>query len=435
MIHIHRPRGRGSSRCQRGGCRGTGGWRFRGPGRRLAGTAVIVSMALVIAPMIIFAGAASASPALSGPTAGPSASSAWTIQSTPNPTAGVQSFLQGVSCSSASACTAVGYYENSSLEPFAFAERWNGASWAIQAIPNPAGSTGSYLYGVSCASASACTAVGYYSSDSASLNTLAERWNGTSWAVQTTPKLTALGQLYGVSCTSASACTAVGQYFQTSSGDYLTLAERWNGASWAAQTTPNPADSTGPRLQGVSCASASACTAVGYYQKGTDFLTLGEGWNGKTWSIKATPNPAGSIGSYLYGASCTSSSACTSAGYYARSTEAEATLAERWDGTSWSIQTSPNPVRADGGALDLTGVSCTSSSACTAAGWYEAPSGVEMTLALAWNGKSWAIQATPNRTGSSGNYLNGVSCTSSSACTAVGYYTTSSGYDTLAERE
>jgi hypothetical protein len=435
MIRIHRARGRAAAAAIASTtARAPGG--FRSPAGRLAVTAFIVAVALVTAPVILCAGAAGASPTLAGATVSPSADPAWTIQSTPNPAAAVQSYLQGVSCSSASACTAVGYYDNSSLDAFALAERWNGTSWSIQAIATPAHSTGTYLYGVSCTAASACTAVGYYSSDTSSLNTLAERWNGKSWTVQATPKSKAIGQLYGVSCTSAKACTAVGQYFQTSSGNYLTLAERWNGTSWTAQATPNPAGSAGPRLQGVSCASASACTAAGWYQKGSDFVTLAEGWNGKTWAIHTTPNPA-SPGSYLNGVSCTSASACTTAGYYASSEDgdAEATLAERWNGTSWAIQATPNPVRADGGGLDLTGVSCTSASGCTTAGWYESPSGVELTLAEAWNGTSWAIQTTPSPKGSPGSYLNGVSCTSAAACTAVGYYTTSSGSETLAERE
>ena len=53
---------------------------------------------------------------------------------------------------------------------------------------------------------------------------MAERWNGTAWAMQSIPNPNGSGQLNGVSCTSASACTAVGYY-----GGYVTLAERWNG--------------------------------------------------------------------------------------------------------------------------------------------------------------------------------------------------------------
>ena len=45
--------------------------------------------------------------------------------------------------------------------------------------------------------------------------------------------------LWAVSCTSATACTAVG-YYATTSGASAALAERWNGTAWAVQPTPNP---------------------------------------------------------------------------------------------------------------------------------------------------------------------------------------------------
>ena len=54
---------------------------------------------------------------------------------------------------------------------------WGTPAWAIQHTPNPAGSHGSVLSGVSCASARACTAVGSYSNGTTGL-TLAERWRG-----------------------------------------------------------------------------------------------------------------------------------------------------------------------------------------------------------------------------------------------------------------
>ena len=78
-------------------------------------------------------------------------SSGWTIQSTPNPTGTNSSHLAGVSCTSASACTAVGYYYNSKAGGYApLAVRWNGSRWTIQGAANAAGAGNSYLDGVSC---------------------------------------------------------------------------------------------------------------------------------------------------------------------------------------------------------------------------------------------------------------------------------------------
>lgn len=77
-------------------------------------------------------------------------------------------------------------------------------------------------------------------------------------------------------------------------GTRLTLAERWNGACWFIQPTPNPVGAASAELLGVSCTSADACTAVGddTYSAGRQ-LTLAEWWNGAGWSIRPTPSPAG----------------------------------------------------------------------------------------------------------------------------------------------
>ena len=127
---------------------------------------------------------------------------------------------------------------------------------------------------MSCSAASACTAVGFYRGSSGAVVTLAERWDGTSWTVQTTPNPTGSSEstLARVSCGSASACTAVGSSFTNSA----TLAEAWDGTSWTIQATPNPPGAFA-QLNGVWCDAASACTAVGAYaRKGGAGLTLAE---------------------------------------------------------------------------------------------------------------------------------------------------------------
>jgi len=79
-----------------------------------------------------------------------------------------------------------------------------------------------------------------------------------------------------VSCTSAQACTAVGDHGASTSPN-LTLAERWNGTAWTIQDTPNPVGATASELRGISCISASACTAAGdYFGSRGPPLTLAE---------------------------------------------------------------------------------------------------------------------------------------------------------------
>ena len=218
---------------------------------------------------------------------------------------------------SARACIAVGDYKNGAGTSVTLAERWNGRRWAIQPTPNPRGALNSHLFGVSCVSAGGCIAVGEYTNGAGNTGTLTERWNGRRWAILATPNPRAhASHLFGVSCVSAGACTAVGDYISYAGGVATTetLAERWDGASWAIQATPNPSFDVS-RLINVSCVSAGACTAVGDY---TDFdvndVTLAERWDGTSWAIQATPNARGAQTSYQNGVSCVSAGPCTAVG-------------------------------------------------------------------------------------------------------------------------
>jgi hypothetical protein len=205
----------------------------------------------------------------------------WTDQLSPDTDYPDQ--LNAVACTTTANCMAVGYYSqpSSGAQPLAF--RWNGTAWSFQ---NPTVS-GGRLLGISCTSASACTAVGYAGS-----NALALRWNGSTWKTQAVPKPTGAKsiQLNAVKCTSGTVCTAVG--FSSPGTGNNPLAERWNGTSWKVQPTPEPPGGPGEyTLAGVSCTSASACTAVGDYGNGLVLdNTLAEYWNGTAWKVQSTPN-------------------------------------------------------------------------------------------------------------------------------------------------
>jgi hypothetical protein len=344
--------------------------------------------------------------------------SKWAIQRTPDPAGAKVSALNGVACTSSSACIAVGISVTSSGATMPLADRWNGTRWRLEPMPSPAGTQRTVPIAVACPSSLSCTAVGYYVTGSGAWLTLAEHWNGTGWAIQPTPNPAGAQFPYldDVSCTASSACTAVGQTVQG------TLAERWNGTSWAIQPTPNPAQGGGGLL-GVACTSPSSCTAAG----GSNAGTLAERWNGTSWAIQPTPNPAGAQFTFLNSVGCSSGSACTAVGASLTSSGDFAPVAERWNGTRWAIQPTPSPSMAHGDFLYA--VACPADLACTALGFSHA-SGTPLTMAQHWNGTNWAIQRTPNPTGAASSQMYGVACTSPSACIGVG----GGGTAALAER-
>lgn len=357
----------------------------------------------------------------------------WSVRKPPAPANAETASLLGISCASATACVAVGSYRtsagvNSTVNTLA--EVWNGTSWSIQPTPNPASNQVSVLTSVSCSSANACAAVGYSGDFGGfdSVLTLAEAWNGTSWSIQPTPNPTSPNHAYltSVSCTSPSACIAVG-----TAGGFEPVAEAWNGTSWSLQKPPAPAGATGGILSGVSCTSASACTAVGNYQNGLGtHILLAETWNGTAWSIQPTPVPAGASRSYLNGVFCLSASRCTAVGNYQSGTGAHVTLAEAWNGTSWSIQATPNPPALRSG---LSAVTCLSAGLCTAVGGQTSRYQVQTPLALAWNGTSWSLQRTPAPHTATQNVLIGVACPAATDCFSVGAAGSDAGSGTLTE--
>jgi hypothetical protein len=167
---------------------------------------------------------------------------AWSVQATPRADgATASSFPGGVSCVAASACTSVGLGVTSAGHDQAWAQGWQGTGWANQAVPPPAHTVDGILSGVSCTSGGACSAVGYSSANGSVFTNFAELWNGTRWAVQRLPSPAGArsGDMTGVSCSSADACTGVGTV-TNSAGTTVTLAERWNGSRWAVQQTPVP---------------------------------------------------------------------------------------------------------------------------------------------------------------------------------------------------
>jgi hypothetical protein len=199
----------------------------------------------------------------------PAVAARWSLHLLPRPMRpggrSLSARLDGVSCPTptwwvavgmtVTSCRAVG---NNGCE--SLAERWNGSRWAVLRTPDAGyctkrGIGAPSLTGVSCASARACVAVGTIQplNESQIDRPLTERWNGLRWSMQRTGEVTS-----ALSCPALGSCTAVGVQ------PPLVNAERWNGIHWTAQPLPVPrTPELGWSLDGVSCASPRRCIAVG----------------------------------------------------------------------------------------------------------------------------------------------------------------------------
>jgi len=149
--------------------------------------------------------------------------------------------------------------------------------------------------------------------------------------------------------------------------------------------------------------------------------TLIERWNGSNWTVVSSPN-IGSDNNVLSRVDAVSANDVWAVGYYVNDLGIAQTLTQHWNGTQWRVVPSPNV----GPLFDnrLTSVEAVSSSDVWAVGYYFDQEVKQQTLTMRWNGTQWNIVASPNQ-GQYGNTLNDVAVVSASDVWAVGTYLTS----------
>ncbi len=354
----------------------------------------------------------------------------WTVQTTPTPNVpGEIGQLAGVACPSATACVAVGG---------ALSETWNGAKWIVRPVSEPVGALGAGLQNVSCptTSLSGCTAVGEYLPPSDNQAALAERWTSGHWVIQPTPTTgatDAMAILLAVDCLKASFCMAVGTAGSANSGQSAGLVEQRNGSTWVVVPSPTLPGFNWTVLNSVSCSSRTSCVAVGSTLDLTsnDQTAIAEGWNGAQWTMLALPVPDGATQSDLGSVSCAASAGCVAVGAATLAGTDIESLAEGWDGSQWTIESMPSL-----NAPELNGVSCPAPGECTAVGSVNTSSNdiAGEPLTEAWNGTAWSVESTPLPKGRTVAWLWGASCVSTISCEAVGFSVDKEGHDhTLAE--
>lgn len=160
-------------------------------------------------------------------------SGTWKVLSMPNVRGATNPWLEGDSCPAAGQCVVAGAATTPHRAPHGFAEIYSAGKWRLAA--KGAANTG--FLGASCPATNLCLVSGF-----SSRSGLVLEWNGNSWT-----NLNFLGTvgnlphdfLEHVSCAAATTCEVVGGRYNLSRTEH-TLAEVWNGSNWAIQTTANP---------------------------------------------------------------------------------------------------------------------------------------------------------------------------------------------------
>lgn len=286
-------------------------------------------------------------------------------------------------------------------------------------------------------------AVGYSTTLTGSVP-LVEHYNGR-WNLVASPGKDTDSILESVAASSSHDVWAVGESYQSYSSE--TLIEHWDGASW--QIVPSPNGPGANSLSSVAVVSPTDAWAVGSadpcpplpadavpIQRGnalarerplepaaecTGEQPLIEHWDGHTWSIVKSPNPLPHPQSKNPSASLSTVVALSAQEVWASGTYSDpgitpadgAALVEQWDGMAWHIRTDFDT--AIGG--NMWGTAFLSSSDMWGAEYATNPS--EQPTLKHWNGDAWSVVAGPEY-GAGGYFVGAMAGSRSDDLWAVG---------------
>ncbi len=202
----------------------------------------------------------------------------------------------------------------------------------------------------------------------------------------------------------------------TSAAVTVTVVQSATPPSGPFQLMTSPTIS-GATLSAVAAVSPTDIWAVGF--QGSGPTTLAENFNGTSWSEVTTPNPAGTTFETLNSVSAASSNAVWAVGHSetvnSNDVGVATPLVEFFNGTSWSIQATPT--LAGGGVLNSVAV-ISPTDVWAVGGFGSGTGGFDQQLIEHFNGTSWSVVASPD-SGDDGT-LDSISAANANAIFAVG---------------
>jgi len=234
------------------------------------------------------------------------------------------------------------------------------------------------------------------------------------WSVISSPNASSRSnRLSGMDSLTANDIWAVGYYQSDPNGFEQTLIMRWDGMQWNIVPSPNIGTHNN-RLTAVTAIAPNDAWAVGYYLENDGiYRTSTLRWNGSTWTVVSSPNP-GTQSSYLHAVTAVSSNDVWAVGSYS-SNSMQRTLQMHWDGATWTV------FPGHPGIGGLAAIDAFASNDIWAVGTQQTDSNIE-TLTMHWGGTQWITVGSPNPSGQGPDILNGVTVVSSDDIWATGHY-------------
>lgn len=276
----------------------------------------------------------------------------------------------------------------------------------------PVGGVGFYqgqFSSLGCTTGGNCVASGSYQTKSGAIRTVVDNEIKGVWqsahalAAPTDANATSGMTVYGASCGAPGSCVLVGSY-QDASGNVQaftagTRANVWSTPRKVSLPANAPAHETNALLRSVDCSSAGNCSAVGTYLDATAGFArtlvmatseVNGNWQRATELTLPSDTNANSFAS-LNQISCAGVGECVAVGSYIDHDGVTRPLVVTQVNNQWRrAQTLALPGNASAYAgATLSGVTCTSTNACTATGTYNNDAGQVEGLAASMTAGVW----------------------------------------------
>ncbi len=275
--------------------------------------------------------------------------------------------------------------------------------WVLTPAVDPAGTDHAILRDVHAVGPDDAWAVGEYTAlvqGSYQTFTLAEHWDGTSWSIVPSPNPTACS-----SCTYATfdAVDAVGPNDVWAAGGKRVqgpdgflgthiFVARYDGSSWTVMNTPLTSGASGSHVQDVEVVGPDDIWFFGEFVSGSGAPALAMHWNGSTFTVVATPSPAGGTPGWgLEAGSAVSADDIWAVGGGSDGDYSASGYIVHWNGSQWTRVQGPTP----GTYQRLWAVKAIASDDVWAVGDYFQAGAGYFPLFLHWDGSAWTQVASP----------------------------------------
>ncbi len=362
--------------------------------------------------------------------------------------------VTGISCPTSGNCTAVGNYNDNSSIEHAYVVNQVNRTWGFPTeLPDfttLSFEDASVINGLSCSSTTACVGIGQYSDHSTTVSQpiIFTETNGT-WATPveapgaSTFNTNGLTLITGFSCATATTCVVGGGVFNlTATNPYLNpfLIEEKNGV-WGNMVAP-PGVAALTRIPdaavtGVSCGAAGDCAVGGFYYDavgGSQAFILNEvgGVWGSATQLFSTQLLGSGLNNAVNGVDCPSAGNCALIGSYADSKGISQAFVDDETNHVWNPAIEVpgvQPLNNNAGASLMT-ISCSAVGDCSAGGSYTDANTNTQALLVNESSGTWtsAIEAPGSASLNKGGSatIAQVSCSVDGSCGVQGLYTDAS---------